>query len=118
MFPSRIAFIDLETTGANPEHDRITEIGIVEVEGERVERWSTLVNPGRTIPEFIQRMTGISNDMVADAPPFEAVADELKTRLKGRLFVAHNARFDYGFVRQEFRRLGKSLLQQISCLAL
>lgn len=115
MFPSRIAFIDLETTGANPEHDRITEIGIVEVEGDRVERWSTLVNPGRTIPEFIQRMTGISNDMVADAPPFEAVADELKTRLKGRLFVAHNARFDYGFVRHEFRRLGASFQADVLC---
>ena len=115
MFPSRIAFIDLETTGANPEHDRITEIGIVEVEGDRVERWSTLVNPGRTIPEFIQRMTGISNDMVADAPPFEAVANELKTRLKGRLFVAHNARFDYGFVRQEFRRLGDRFQADVLC---
>ncbi len=115
MFPARIAFIDLETTGANPEHDRITEIGIVEIDGEAVSRWSTLVNPERSIPEFIQRMTGISNAMVADAPRFEAVAEELKTRLKGRLFVAHNARFDYGFVRQEFRRLGTSFQADVLC---
>jgi DNA polymerase-3 subunit epsilon len=115
MFPDRIAFIDLETTGANPAHDRITEIGIVEVDGESVSRWSTLVNPERSIPEFIQHMTGISNAMVADAPRFDAVADELKTRLKGRLFVAHNARFDYGFVRHEFRRLGLSFSADVLC---
>lgn len=115
MLPDRLAFIDLETTGANPEHDRITEIGIVEVEGEKVSRWSTLVNPGRSIPEFIQRMTGISNAMVAKAPPFEAVADELRSRLAGRLFVAHNARFDYGFVRQEFRRLGMPFQAEVLC---
>lgn len=115
MIPDRIAFIDLETTGANPEHDRITEIGIVEVEGDEVSRWSTLVNPQRSIPEFIQRMTGISNAMVADAPPFEAVAEELKARLKGRLFVAHNARFDYGFVRQEFKRLGARFQADVLC---
>ena len=115
MFPSRIAFIDLETTGANPGHDRITEIGIVEIDGDEVSRWSTLVNPQRSIPEFIQRMTGISNDMVSSAPSFEAVAEELKARLKGRLFVAHNARFDYGFVRQEFRRLGIGFQADVLC---
>jgi DNA polymerase-3 subunit epsilon len=115
MFPSRIAFIDLETTGANPAQDRITEIGIVEVDGDSVSRWSTLVNPERSIPEFIQRMTGISNDMVADAPRFDAVADELAARLKGRLFVAHNARFDYGFVRHEFRRLGRGFQADVLC---
>ncbi len=115
MIPDRIAFIDLETTGANPGSDRITEIGIVEVDGESVSRWSTLVNPQRSIPEFIQRMTGISNDMVADAPSFEAVAGELKARLKGRLFVAHNARFDYGFVRQEFRRMGIGFQSDVLC---
>ena len=115
MLPSRIAFIDLETTGANPASDRITEIGIVEVDGESVSRWSTLVNPERSIPEFIQRMTGISNDMVSDAPCFDAVAGELKSRLKGRLFVAHNARFDYGFVRHEFRRMGLNFSADVLC---
>ncbi|MDO9467683.1 MAG: 3'-5' exonuclease [Thiobacillus sp.] len=85
MLPDRLAFIDLETTGANPVHDRVTEIGIVEIDGDKVSRWSTLVNPQRSIPEFIQHMTGISNAMVADAPTFAQVAAELGRRLQGRL---------------------------------
>lgn len=112
MLPECLAFIDLETTGANPVHDRITEIGIVEVDGAR---WSTLVNPKRSIPEFIQHMTGISNAMVADAPTFDQVAAELGQRLQGRLFVAHNARFDYGFVRHEYQRLGQRFQADVLC---
>ncbi len=115
MIPDRLAFIDLETTGADPAHDRITEIGVVEVEGDTVSRWSTLVNPGRTIPPFIERLTGISNAMVADAPTFGEVAAELGRRLQGRLFVAHNARFDYGFVRHEYRRLGQRFQSDVLC---
>lgn len=115
MIPERLAFIDLETTGANPAHDRVTEIGIVEVDGDKVSRWSTLVNPQRSIPEFIQHMTGISNAMVADAPTFDQVAAELGQRLQGRLFVAHNARFDYGFVRHEYQRLGQRFQADVLC---
>jgi DNA polymerase-3 subunit epsilon len=115
MIPNRLAFIDLETTGADAAHDRITEIGIVEVDGDKVSRWSTLVNPERAIPEFIQRMTGISNAMVADAPTFDAVAVEVGRRLQGRVFVAHNARFDYGFVRQAFQRLGQRFQADVLC---
>jgi DNA polymerase-3 subunit epsilon len=115
MIPDRIAFIDLETTGANPAHDRITEIGIVEVDGDRVSRWNTLVNPERSIPEFIQRMTGISDAMVENAPTFDAVAAEVGQRLQGRLFVAHNARFDYGFVRHAFQRLGQRFQADVLC---
>ncbi|MDT3707604.1 MAG: exonuclease domain-containing protein [Thiobacillus sp.] len=115
MIPARIAFVDLETTGANPAHDRITEIGIVEVDGDKVSRWNTLVNPGCAIPEFIQRLTGISNAMVADAPTFGEVAAELSRRLQGRLFVAHNARFDYGFLRHAFQRLGQRFQADVLC---
>ena len=61
VIPERLAFIDLETTGGNPLIDRITEIGVVEVEGDRVSTWSTLVNPERPIPQFIQQLTGIRN---------------------------------------------------------
>jgi DNA polymerase-3 subunit epsilon len=111
----RLAFIDLETTGANPLLDRITEIGIVEVDGDRVSTWSTLVNPERTIPAFIQRLTGIDDRMVAGAPTFAQVADELAERLHGRLFIAHNARFDYGFVRNEFQRLGRRFRADVLC---
>ncbi len=115
MIPDRLAFIDLETTGADPAHDRITEIGIVEVDGDKVSRWNTLVNPERAIPEFIQRMTGISNAMVENAPTFDAVAVEVGKRLQGRVFVAHNARFDYGFVRQAFQRLGQRFQADVLC---
>lgn len=113
--PDRLAFVDLETTGANPGRDRITEIGIVEVDGDRVSTWSTLVNPERPIPEFIQQLTGIRNEMVAVAPTFAEVASELAGRLQGRLFIAHNARFDYGFVRNEFQRLGQRFRAEVLC---
>ena len=115
MIPERLAFIDLETTGANPLRDRITEIGVVEVDGDCVTTWNTLINPGRPIPEFIQRLTGIRNEMVADAPTFAAVAEELSGRLQGRLFIAHNARFDYGFVRNEYQRLGQRFRTDVLC---
>lgn len=115
MIPERLAFIDLETTGANPLHDRITEIGVVEVDGDRVNTWSTLVNPERPIPRFVQQLTGIDDTMVAGAPRFAQVAEELAERLRGRLFIAHNARFDYGFVRNEFRRLGRAFRAEVLC---
>lgn len=115
MIPERLAFIDLETTGANPVRDRITEIGIVEVDGDRVSTWSTLVNPERPIPRFIQQLTGIDDAMVAGAPTFDQLADELAERLHGRLFIAHNARFDYGFVRNEYQRLGRRFRADVLC---
>ncbi len=115
MIPERLAFIDLETTGTNPVLDRITEIGVVEVDGDQVSTWSTLVNPERAIPQFITQLTGISNAMVAGAPTFAQVADELAERLHGRLFVAHNARFDYGFVKNEFQRLGRRFRGDVLC---
>jgi DNA polymerase-3 subunit epsilon len=115
VIPERLAFIDLETTGANPVRDRITEIGVVEVDGDRVTTWNTLVNPQRPIPEFIQQLTGIRNEMVADAPTFAEVAEELAGRLQGRLFIAHNARFDYGFVKNEYQRLGQRFRADVLC---
>ena len=111
MFAPSIAFIDLETTGTTATGDRITEIGIVRVEdGELAEEWSTLVNPGRSIPEEIQALTGITNAMVRDAPTFAQVAGEVRERLEGHLFVAHNARFDWGFVDHALRRARGVLL--------
>jgi DNA polymerase III epsilon subunit-like protein len=73
VIPERLAVIDLETTGANPVRDRVTEIGIVEAEGDRVTTWGTLVNPEQPIPEFIQQLTGIRNKMVANAPTYEVI---------------------------------------------
>lgn len=111
-----LAFVDVETTGGHSAWHRITEIAIVAMnEGEVEWEWSALVNPGGTIPPSIQRLTGISNDMVAEAPPFAALADEIESRLAGRRFVAHNVRFDYGFVRAEMRRAGRSFSAPTTC---
>jgi DNA polymerase-3 subunit epsilon len=110
-----LAFVDLETSGSTPTKDRITEIGMVLVDGDQVERWSSLVNPHQTIPSFIETLTGISNDMVAQAPSFEELAPEVRRRLQGRLFVAHNARFDYGFLKQSFARAGYSFQATTLC---
>ena len=116
MFSPSIAFIDLETTGTTATGDRITEIGIVRVEeGELAEEWSTLVNPGCPIPEEIQALTGITNAMVRGAPTFAQVAGEVRERLEGHLFVAHNARFDYGFIKNEFRRLEVAFTADVLC---
>lgn len=113
-FPA-LAFVDLETTGATATADRITEIGIVEVDELGVREWSCLVNPGTSISGFIERLTGISNAMVADAPSFEDLADEVRKRLEGRLFIAHNARFDYGFLKNEFKRAGQDFRATVLC---
>jgi len=97
------AVVDVETTGgASWRGHRITDISIVEVlDGEIVAEYETLVNPGRAIPPMITGLTGITNDMVSVAPYFDDVADEVDQRLRGRVFVAHNATFDWGFVSSE-----------------
>src|ERR1700693_4895500 len=110
-----IVFVDLETTGATATADRITEIGIVEVSDRGVSEWSSLVNPEARISEFIERLTGISNAMVATAPTFASLADEVMARLQGRLFIAHNARFDYGFLKNEFKRAGQNFRATVLC---
>jgi DNA polymerase-3 subunit epsilon len=116
MYNRNVVFLDLETTGATATHDRITEIGLIEVDhGTFVREWSTLVNPGMSIPPMIQSLTGISNAMVATAPAFEDVAQELYEAIDGRILVAHNARFDYGFLKNEFRRLDKAFAAPVLC---
>jgi len=111
-----VVFVDLETTGANPAFDRIIEVGIVKVGGGQLEyEWSTLVDPGESIPPLIQGFTGISNEMVRSAPAFAAIADEVFERIEGSLFVAHNVRFDYGFLKNEFKRLGKEFRPRVLC---
>ena len=116
MFAPAIAFVDLETTGTTSTGDRITEIGIVRVaDGELLDEWSTLVNPERSIPEEIRVLTGITNEMVRDAPTFSELRRELFERLEGHVLVAHNARFDYGFLRNEFRRLEVKYTADVLC---
>ena len=111
-----LAIVDLETTGGQPGWDRVTEIAVIEVDGFEVSgEWSTLVNPGSAIPAPIQALTGITNEMTAAAPRFAELAGELYERLAGRVFVAHNARFDYGFLRREFERAGLKFMARTLC---
>ncbi|MCC8395128.1 GIY-YIG nuclease family protein [Paraburkholderia sp. MMS20-SJTR3] len=110
-----IVFVDLETTGGSTSEHRITEIGVVEVGPAGVSRWSSLIDPQQPIPSFIQQLTGITNEMVRGAPTFDAVAPALLERLKGKLFVAHNASFDRGFLRSEFRRVGLAFDPDVLC---
>ena len=116
MLGESVVYLDLETTGAAAHFDRITEIGCVEVErGALVGEWSTLVNPEMRIPPAIEALTGISNAMVESAPTFAAIAAPLAERLRGKLLVAHNARFDYGFLRNEFKRVGIDFSSKVLC---
>jgi DNA polymerase-3 subunit epsilon len=108
--------LDLETTGATPLKDRITEIALIHFkDGVEVGRWQTLVNPQTNIPDFIQGLTGITNEMVEDAPTFEQVAGELLDYLDDAVMCAHNVRFDHGFLKTEFKRIGITLKQKVLC---
>src|SRR5258708_7465324 len=114
--PQDLVFVDLETTGGSAAYDRITEVGIVRVRnGELVEEWSSLVNPERPIPAYIEAFTGISDEMVADAPRFGEIAAVVREKLQGAVFVAHNARFDYSFLRSEFLKSDVNFSAKVLC---
>lgn len=108
--------IDVETTGGKGENHRVTEIGAVKVQGDQVvDRFQTLLNPQRTIPPGIVRLTGITPAMVEDAPCFADIADELERFVEDSIFVAHNVDFDYGFIAREFARLGRDFRRPRLC---
>ena len=110
-----LAFVDIETTGSNFDRDRITEIGIKTLSNNGVSSWESLINPHVYIPQNIQRLTGISPQMVSDKPGFEEIARDLKTELEGKIFVAHNARFDYGFIKASFKRMDLDFKPKVLC---
>ena len=115
MLPCYV-LLDLETTGGNAVRDRITEIAAVRIEhGVEVARWSTLVNPGVHISGFIEQLTGISNALVADAPTFDEVGHQLLKLLEGAVLVAHNVRFDHGFLQNELARMDVTLRTKTLC---
>jgi DNA polymerase-3 subunit epsilon len=108
--------VDIETTGGNNSFHRITEIGMVKlVAGEEVDRFQTLVNPQRRIPSNITKLTGISDEMVQDAPVFAEIADAVAAFTEDAVFVAHNVNFDYGFIKQEFARLEREFRRPKMC---
>jgi len=110
-----LAFIDIETTGSHFERDRITEIGIKTLASNQIYVWEQLINPQTFIPQNIQRLTGISPQMVEGQPSFDQIARELKQELEGKIFVAHNARFDYGFIKASFKRIGIDFKPKVLC---
>lgn len=110
------SIIDLETTGGSARHDKITEIAVFLHDGEKVvKEFSSLINPERYIPPYITRLTAITNEMVEDAPKFYEVAKQIIELTEGTTFVAHNAHFDYGFLREEFKALGYSYYRPLLC---
>jgi len=110
------AILDIETTGISASFEKITEIAIFIHDGEKIVReFSTLINPERVIPVFITRLTGIDNSMVATAPKFYEIAKELIELTENKTIVAHNAHFDYSFIKQEFKWLGYNFNRSRLC---
>lgn len=108
--------VDVETTGGNPSWQRVTEIGAVKIRnGEIIAEWSSLINPERKIPAKITSLTGITNEMVEGAPRFGEIADDFRSFLGDGVFAAHRVRFDFGFLREEFRRLEQDLRMPTFC---
>ena len=110
------AIVDIETTGGYAAANGITEISIQVFDGEKiVEQFETLINPNQVIPKYIQAFTGITNEMVQEAPCFEEVAEKIFTILQGNVFVAHNVNFDYSFIKNHLEFYGYTLNTKKLC---
>ena len=110
------AVIDIETNGGSLRNAKITEIAIFLFDGyEVVDSFVSLVNPETSIPPFITRLTGISEEMVADAPKFYEIAKNIVDLTEDAIFVAHSVSFDYNIVRSEFRKLGYDYKREQLC---
>ncbi len=113
-----LVFLDIETTGGSARYSRITEIGALRVENNKiVAKFQQLINPEEKVPSFITRLTGISDNMLWDAPTFRGIADDLELFLDGALFIAHNVNFDYSFIKMEFARIGYKFNMDRACSA-
>lgn len=111
-----LVFVDIETNGLNHLKGRVVEVAAIRVEnGEVTREFHTLIDPGTPLPQFITSLTGITPADLTDAPLFLAIADQLHEVLDGAVFVAHNVRFDYSFLKQEFKRIGKSFTPRQLC---
>jgi DNA polymerase III subunit epsilon len=110
------AIVDIETTGGSHKNEKITEIAIYVHDGNTiVKEFTTLINPEKNIPYFITGLTGITNEMVADAPKFFEIAKEIVELTENCIFVGHNVNFDYHFIREEFQRLGYDYKREVLC---
>jgi DNA polymerase-3 subunit epsilon len=111
-----LVFVDIETNGLNHIRGRVIEVAAIRVEAGKVVRsFSSLVDPETELPHFITNLTGITTNDLKGAPTYAQIADELADILDGAVFVAHNVRFDYSFLKQEFKRVGRSFLPKQLC---
>jgi len=107
MSYDNLAILDVETTGAAAPYDRIIEIGVLRIEKNKIVRtFETLINPEIEISPFIENLTGINGGELESAPLFSDIKNDLAELLDGCVMVAHNARFDYSFIKNEFKRIG------------
>lgn len=112
----KYAIVDIETTGGLYNRDKITEIAIIVTDGVNIlQKYESLVNPERSIPYHITRITGIDDDTVVDAPKFYEIAKDIVEITEGCVFVAHNVKFDYGFIKHEFKNLGYAYNKKRLC---
>lgn len=110
------SILDIETTGNHAERHHITEIAILNFDGTKItDRFTSFVRPGSIIPAFITQLTGITNEMVETAPPFASIADELDAFTRNRILIAHNAHFDYTFLKYAFQREGINFQRKLLC---
>lgn len=112
----KYAVVDIETTGARTQFDKIIEIAILLTDGQTIlDEYQTLIHPERRVPPFITGLTGIHDDMLQDAPKFFQVAKDIQLFTQDAVFVAHNVRFDYSFLKNEFQQLGGTFSRKTLC---
>jgi DNA polymerase III subunit epsilon len=116
IFENMYSVIDIETTGTNNQTGKIIEIAIIIFDGQIANKsFVSLINPECYIPKFITNFTGISNEMVTTAPKFYEIAKQIVEITSNKIFVAHNASFDYNFIRKEFKDLGYDFTRKTLC---
>lgn len=116
MFEYPVVFVDIETTGGSYRNSRVLEVAAVRYEnGVVTQEFNTLINPESYIPSMITSLTGISESDIVDAPVFADIARELKEIMEGAVFIAHNVRFDYSFLKHEFELLGMNFSPKLLC---
>ena len=114
-YPIPVVIVDLETTGGNLTDDRITEIAFLHFKQGQITSVQQLINPQKTIGSFVENLTGINNEMVANQPTFEQFAPKILPLLRGSLLIAHNSKFDYSFLKHEFERIGVAFAAPTLC---
>ena len=116
MFDYPVVFVDIETTGGSYRNSRVLEVAAIRFENGKVTReFSTIVDPETYIPSYITSITGITSADVAGKPVFADIADELAEIMEGAVFIAHNVRFDYSFIKQEYSLLGRQFSPKLLC---